>query len=95
MPRSLPQNFLGGPDEEWFRLVHIAIEATAAPAMAALAPLQAVAAEGDWAGVETGLGEVVAALRRMRGLLGRMPERCDPYIYYNRYGTRCLWAPVL
>jgi indoleamine 2,3-dioxygenase len=78
------QEFLGGPDEEWFRMVHLAIEATAAPAMAALAPLQAATAVGDWAAVETGLGEVVAALRRMRGLLALMPERCDPYIFYHR-----------
>lgn len=37
------QNFLGGIDEEWFRLVHIAIEAAAAPAVARLEPLQQAA----------------------------------------------------
>jgi hypothetical protein len=37
------QNFLGGMDEEWFRLVHVAIEAAAAPAIAALQPLQQAA----------------------------------------------------
>ncbi len=29
-------NFLGGIDEEWFRLVHVAVEAKAAPAVAAM-----------------------------------------------------------
>jgi indoleamine 2,3-dioxygenase len=38
-------NFLGGVDEQWFRLVHISIEAAAAPAVAALEPLQAAARE--------------------------------------------------
>ena len=37
------QQFLGGVDEAWFRLVHVAIEAAAAPAIAALLPLQAAA----------------------------------------------------
>lgn len=36
-----PQQFFGGVDEAWFRLVHVAIEAAAAPAIAALKPLQA------------------------------------------------------
>jgi len=39
------QNFLGGVDEEWFRLVHVAIEAAAAPAIAVLQPLQQAAAQ--------------------------------------------------
>jgi hypothetical protein len=37
------QQFFGGVDEAWFRLVHVAIEAAAAPAIAALLPLQAAA----------------------------------------------------
>lgn len=37
------QQFLGGVDEAWFRLVHVAIEAAAAPAIAALLALQAAA----------------------------------------------------
>jgi len=39
----LLQQFFGGVDEAWFRLVHVAIEAAAAPAVAALLPLQAAA----------------------------------------------------
>jgi hypothetical protein len=35
----LLQNFLAGVDESWFRLVHVDIEARAAPAVAALHPL--------------------------------------------------------
>jgi hypothetical protein len=39
------QQFFGGVDEAWFRLVHVAIEAAAAPAIAALRPLRAAAQE--------------------------------------------------
>ena len=33
-------NFLGGLDEEWFRLVHVEIEARASPALASIWPGQ-------------------------------------------------------
>ena len=33
-------NFLGGLDEEWFRLVHVEIEMCAAPALASILPAQ-------------------------------------------------------
>lgn len=41
----VPQNFLGGPDEEWFRLVHVDIEARAGRAVARLEAMQRAAAE--------------------------------------------------
>ena len=85
------QNFLGGPDEEWFRCVHVAIEATAAPAIAALPALQAAAAQGDEEGLEDRLAAVAAALQRMQALLGRMREKCDPHIYYQRYDYDQQW----
>ena len=68
---ALLQNFLGGVDEEWFILVHVDIEAKAAPAIAAL-------------NSPGGLQVVAAALRAMNATMLRMPEHCDPYIYYNR-----------
>lgn len=66
------QNFNGGVDEEWFRLVHVAIEAAAGPAVASLEPLQAAAAAGDDATVVELLGELHAGLKRMQALLARM-----------------------
>jgi hypothetical protein len=65
-------NFLGGTDEEWFRLVHVAIEAAAAPAVAALEPLQRAAAAGDEGAMVRDLELVRAALQRMQQLLSRM-----------------------
>lgn len=77
-------NFLGGPDEEWFRLVHVDIEARAGGAVAALPDMQRAAARGDAGAVLRGLQEVSGALKEMQTTLGRMGEKCDPYIYYQR-----------
>ena len=83
MPTPI-QNFLGGPDEEHFRLVHVEIEARAGPAIAALRPMQAAAEAGDAEGVLLGLRAITAALQAMQASLARMGEKCDPYIYYHR-----------
>jgi len=78
------ENFLGGVDEDWFVLVHVAIEALAGPGLAAMVAAQDAAAAGDVDGVVRGLEGVAATLGRLVDTLGRMPERCDPYIYYHR-----------
>ncbi|KAG2438059.1 hypothetical protein HXX76_005669 [Chlamydomonas incerta] len=80
-------NFLGGPDEEWFRLVHVDIEARAGPAVAGLPRLQQAAAQDDAPSVLAGLHAVSSALQQMQGTLSRMGEKCDPYIYYQRVRT--------
>jgi indoleamine 2,3-dioxygenase len=77
-------NFSGGQDEEWFRVVHVAIEARAGDALARLADAQAAAAVGDADATHAGLVRIADALRGMRSILARMTERCDPSIYYNR-----------
>ncbi len=81
---ALIQNFLGGADEDWFVLVHVAIEAAAAPALGALLPALAAAETGDAAKLEAQLACVAATLERLHALLGRMPEWCDPEVYYRR-----------
>lgn len=81
---ALVQNFLGGIDEEWFILIHVDIEYLAAEALKQLQPAQRAAADGDVAAVSTALGVIGGALERMYNSLARMPENCDPYIYYNR-----------
>jgi indoleamine 2,3-dioxygenase len=80
----LLQNFLGGLDEEWFVAVHVDIEAKAGPAMAAVLRAQE-AAERDHADEVT--KELMTLASTMEGMcrtLDRMPERCDPFIYYHR-----------
>ena len=81
---ALLQNFLGGLDEEWFVTIHVQIEQEAAPALAALPAAQAAVARGDAAALRAALETVAGALERMHHTLRRMPDNCDPYIYYNR-----------
>ena len=80
----LLQNFLGGVDEEWFVLVHVEIEARAGAALAAIQPAQKAVKANNPAEVERQLAVIAVALDRMSATLLRMPEHCDPYIYYNR-----------
>jgi indoleamine 2,3-dioxygenase len=77
-------NFMGGLDEEWFVLIHIAIEANAGPAIAASVRLRAALAEDDDATAIESLQQIAATLHLLRSILERMTENCDPYIYYRR-----------
>src|SRR5919199_1633997 len=45
---------------------------------------QAAVARGDAAALRAVLETVAGALERMHHTLRRMPDNCDPYIYYNR-----------
>ena len=81
---ALLQNFLGGQDEEWFVIVHVAIEAKAGPALGAVvAALQAVIDDQPEV-VESQLAIIARPLEAMHEILLRMPERCDPYVYFRR-----------
>ena len=78
------QNFLGGQDENWFVLVHVAIEARAGAALALMKPIcEAVEAE-DQGRVETLLSEMKLVWHDLKTIFDRMPERCDPYVYFER-----------
>ena len=81
---GLLQNFLGGIDEEWFILVHVEIEAEAASGLQALARAVAAAEAGDEAAIEEQLARLERSLARLLATLERMPEHCDPYIYFHR-----------
>lgn len=76
---ALLQNFLGGQDEEWFVMIHIVIEHEAAPGIQAIHRWLQGTAE-----VPEVLTAVLQSLIDMNAILDRMPERCDPYIYFNR-----------
>uniref|UniRef100_UPI00404B23CC hypothetical protein n=1 Tax=Candidatus Nanopelagicus sp. TaxID=2518620 RepID=UPI00404B23CC len=81
---GLLQCFLGGQDEEWFILIHIDIEKKAGKALKAIEEVQAAVVAQDGEKVEAALIKMRAALTAMYEVLGRMPERCDPYIYFHR-----------
>jgi indoleamine 2,3-dioxygenase len=81
---ALLQNFLGGQDEEWFVMVHVAIEAKAGPALAAVVAAQQAVVDDQPQVVASQLLAIARTLEAMHEILLRMPERCDPYVYFRR-----------
>ena len=81
---GLIQNFWAGADEEWFILIHVDIERKAAPAMAVLHDCLDAAESRDSARLDALLATVHHSIESMLATLRRMPELCDPYIYYHR-----------
>ena len=78
------RNFLGGLDEDWFILIHIEIEAKAAPALAAISPILQGIVQEDAISVGAALAQIKQAWININATMSRMGEGCDPYIYYNR-----------
>ena len=78
------QNFAGGDDENWFVMIHVAIEAEAGVLLDNAAKLVTLAKNGDEAEAERLLVEMDAAWERIYAHFARMPERCDPYVYFHR-----------
>jgi indoleamine 2,3-dioxygenase len=81
---ALIQNFLAGMDEEWFILIHVEIEAEAGPAIRLLPQVQMSALVNEPELCCDQLGQVRDCVQAMLTTLRRMPEFCDPYIYFHR-----------
>jgi indoleamine 2,3-dioxygenase len=77
-------NFFGGQDEEWFSMVHVAIEAIAGRALAACARAHVGVQEDDTEQIASSLVELEATLTEQVAILDRMEERSDPYVYNLR-----------
>jgi len=78
------QNFLGGSDENWFVMVHVAIEAEAGVLLDNAAQLVTAASDENAELCEALLTGMDAAWERIYDVFKRMTERCDPYIYFHR-----------
>lgn len=78
------QNFLAGQDEAWFVLVHVAIEARAGEMLAQIPQVIEAADRGDKNAVEAGLAICNRVWNGVNAIFERMPERCDPYVYFHR-----------
>jgi indoleamine 2,3-dioxygenase len=81
---ALIQNFLAGEDEEWFVLIHVDIEMRAAAAMSRIPRIQELMRGGENDKLPAELDVVADSIHAMNMTMDRMPERCDPYIYYQR-----------
>ena len=78
------QHFLGGQDEAWFVLIHVAIEAQAGSALAMMGPIVDCVKNDDLEGVQTHLEGMASIWAKINAIFDRMPERCDPYVYFER-----------
>jgi len=78
------QNFAGGDDENWFVLIHVAIEAEAGVLLDNACKLIDATGNEDVVEAERFLREMDGAWERIYGVFKRMTERCDPYIYFHR-----------
>lgn len=78
------QNFLAGQDEAWFVLVHVAIEARAGVMLATIPSMIEAANHHDAEATERSLTKISTGWDDINAIFDRMPERCDPYIYFQR-----------
>ena len=90
---GLINNFLGGVDEDWFVTIHVCIENAAADAMAACAEIAMQETDSPESKSIELLNRIVRSMKKVNEIFARMPEKCDPYIYYHRvrpfiFGTK-------
>ena len=81
---AMIQNFYGGVDENWFVLVHVAIEAAAGEALELACELVDCATSGDVPGATARLEAMATVWTHINAIFDRMPDRCDPYVYFHR-----------
>lgn len=81
---ALLQNFLGGIDEEWFIIIHVDIEEKASQGLKAIWTSLAAVKSNEIESLTQALEKIAESLHSMCEVLDRMPEHCDPYIYFNR-----------
>ena len=90
---GLITNFLGGVDEDWFVTVHVCIENAASNAIHAASKLSKLNESNSIDIYSKYLKQIIRSLREVNTIFSRMPEKCDPYIYYHRvrpfiFGTK-------
>jgi len=78
------QHFLAGQDEAWFVLVHVAIEAQAGAALALMGPITDDVTNDNLSGAQEKLEHMAGIWAKINAIFDRMPERCDPYVYFER-----------
>lgn len=78
------QNFLGGADENWFVLIHVAIEAAAAPILELACQIVEAAKSSNAELATELLIQMNVHWDAVNAIFDEMPVRCDPYIYYQR-----------
>jgi indoleamine 2,3-dioxygenase len=78
------QTFTTLPDERWFFLVHVAIEAKAAGLLQGIVDVIQAVEDDDAPRVLDGLRAINRGLIAMLKTFSRMPHGCDPDVYYDQ-----------
>ena len=81
---ALINNFLGGVDEDWFVTIHVCIEDAASEAIDAAYKLSKLNESNNVDDFNTNLKKILTSLKNVNNIFSKMPEKCDPYIYYHR-----------
>ena len=83
---ALNYNFLGGIDEDWFVTIHVCIEHAANKAIqsASNIALKTETSDCDEKVLLVELTSIKEAMLEVNHIFRKMPEKCDPYIYYHR-----------
>ena len=81
---ALINNFLGGIDEDWFVTIHVCIEDAAKEAVQTCAEISLCDYESSESIIKDHLESISNSLKEVNDIFKRMPERCDPYVYYHR-----------
>ncbi len=83
---ALNYNFLGGIDEDWFVTIHVCIEHAANKAIQSAFNIALKTETSDF-NEKVLLDELTSikeAMLEVNHIFRKMPEKCDPYIYYHR-----------
>jgi len=83
---ALNYNFLGGIDEDWFVTIHVCIEHAANKAIQSAfnIALKTETNDCDEKVLLDELTSIKEAMLEVNHIFRKMPEKCDPYIYYHR-----------
>ena len=90
---ALINNFLGGVDEDWFVTIHVCIEDAASEAIDSAYKLSKIHENSKTEEFLLNLNRINNSLKKVNEIFSKMPEKCDPYIYYHRvrpyiFGTK-------
>jgi indoleamine 2,3-dioxygenase len=72
------------PDEKWFYLLTVGLEAAGAPAIGLMVEAQAAVALEDAAGLTRALQALAVNIGAVADLLERMYERCAPRVFFDQ-----------
>ena len=81
---ALINNFLGGVDEDWFVTIHVVIENQASEAIEASMEIMKFNQETSEPEIKEQLKRICKSMNGVNKIFSRMPEKCDPYVYYHR-----------